>query len=123
MKWIFLLAGGALGTLSRYFLDGAAHKAMGHGFPYGTLAVNVLGCFLLGFFVSVFNAQFALEHHLKFFLVVGFCGAFTTFSTFILQTAELADEKLWMMAVLNVAISIMAGLVFFVLGLKAGKLL
>jgi len=123
MKLILLCLGGAAGTLARYGLDGAAHRTIGQGFPYGTMVVNLLGCFLLGFFVSVYNGPFALDHRFKFFFMVGFCGAFTTFSTFILQTAELVEEKMLMLAALNVGISLLAGLVLFVVGLKLGKLL
>jgi len=123
MKWLCLILGGALGTLARYGLDGAAHKTMGHGFPYGTLAVNMFGCFLLGFFVSVYKGAFVIDHRFNFFLMVGFCGAFTTFSTFILQTAELVEDKMIMLAFLNVGLSIIAGMALFIIGLKAGKLL
>jgi CrcB protein len=122
VKILLLSVGGAIGTVARYLLDGASHRMMGDGFPYGTLVVNVLGCFLLGLFVSSYDGHFAQDHLVRFFLIVGFCGAFTTFSTFILQTAELVNENMPMLAMLNVVLSILAGLIFFVIGIKTGKL-
>ena len=88
---LFLIAlGGAVGSLLRYLIGGAVQRTSGSGFPAGTMFVNVVGCFLIGVFVRfLLNMQLSAE--LRALLVVGFCGGFTTFSTFTLEAAGLVE--------------------------------
>ena len=121
MKLIGLALGGALGTLSRYWLSGVIHESAGPGFPYGTLAVNALGCFLAGFLATVGQATGQMPPEARLLFSVGFCGAFTTFSTLILETGLLyKGGQLWH-AVLNIALSVLAGALALVLGAWIGK--
>jgi fluoride exporter len=88
---LFLIAlGGAAGSLLRYLLGGAIQRSSASGFPVGTFFVNVAGCFLIGVFVRyLLNMQTSAE--LRALLVVGFCGGFTTFSTFSFETVGLIE--------------------------------
>ena len=91
-KWLGLAAGGILGTFARYFLSGAVYRVWGASFPFGTLVVNLVGCFAIGFLAVLAEEKFLLGPAARVFLMIGFCGAFTTFSTFILETANLTKD-------------------------------
>lgn len=122
MKWISLIAGGVTGTVARYALAGFVYQVFGTAFPYGTLAVNLTGCFLIGFLACLAEEKFLLGPNARLLLMIGFCGAFTTFSTLILETtALLKDGEVWR-AFLNVMVSVAAGFFVFWLGALLGKL-
>ena len=123
VKIISLVVGGALGTTLRYFFSGTIYKITGADFPYGTLAVNIAGCFIIGFLVSITETKFILGPNSKTLLMVGFCGAFTTFSTFILETANLMKDGEISRAFLNVFISLILGFVFLRAGMIMGEVL
>ena len=122
-KWIYLIIGGAVGTLARYILTGNIYEKISTTFPYGTLAVNLLGCFLVGFFDVLFEEKFLLGPNIRIFLTVGFCGAFTTFSTLILETSNLIKDGQTWPAFANVLLSVTLGFVVFRLGILLGKLI
>jgi len=122
-KWFYLIGGGILGTLARYILAGAVYQRIGTDFPYGTLVVNLLACFLVGLFDTIFQARFVLSPILRIFLMAGFCGAFSTFSTFILETGNLIRDGETMRAFLNVMVSIVLGFIVFRLGVLLGEII
>lgn len=122
-KWISLIVGGTLGTLARYILAGVVYRFYGTDFPYGTLVVNLVGCFLIGFFVVLSETKFLLGPNARVLLMIGFCGAFTTFSTYILESANLIRDGETLRALLNLVGSVVLGFVFFRLGILAGEAL
>src|SRR5881227_1263791 len=90
MIYLYIALGGAAGSLLRYSLGGAVQRLSASGFPMGTLMVNVSGCFIIGVLVRQFmNMQLSPE--LRALLIVGFCGGFTTFSTFSAETLGLIE--------------------------------
>jgi CrcB protein len=107
--------GGALGALARHKVGSLAMHWLGSGFPYGTLAVNLAGSFLLGLLTGGLAFRFNLPLEARAFLMVGFCGAFTTFSTFALDFALLTERGNLMLAGLYVAISV-AGAILAMFG-------
>ncbi len=122
VKLISLMLGGLLGTLARYGLAGVTHRVLGTDFPHGTLAVNLLGCFLIGFFVVLSETKFLLGPNARLLLMVGFCGAFTTFSTFILESSNLIRDGETFRALLNVVGSVILGFLFFRIGIYVGEI-
>lgn len=123
MRIFLLVAFGAVGTLARYGLQGLVQHRTGSAFPTGTLAVNLLGCFLLG---GV--AQFGF-HHLSFppewriAITVGFFGAFTTFSSFSWETVRMLEDGTWSHALFYLAVSILGGLLAVILGMRLANAL
>ncbi|MEO8579837.1 MAG: fluoride efflux transporter CrcB [Gemmatimonadales bacterium] len=90
MIYLLIAVGGAAGSLLRYLVGGAVQRTSAGGFPVGTMFVNVSGCFLIGILLRQFlNMQLSPE--LRAFLIVGFCGGFTTFSTFSAETVGLIE--------------------------------
>jgi len=122
-KWIPLIVGGLSGTVCRYLVSGSIFKAFGDRFPYGTLAVNVTGCFLLGLFAIIAEGKLGLSPHTKLLLTVGFCGAYTTFSTLILETSHLMQDGRNGYAFMNLAVSIILGFIALKLGVLLGDFL
>ncbi|MBI3252460.1 MAG: fluoride efflux transporter CrcB [Candidatus Omnitrophica bacterium] len=120
-KILYLGIGSLAGGLARYFLAGTVHKSFGTGFPYGTLAVNLLGCFAIGFLGAVAEERFFLGPEGKILLMTGFCGAFTTFSTFMFETGNLMKDGEFSRAFLNVAASLVAGFAVYRLGILLGQ--
>ncbi len=123
MKWCMLAIGGVAGTFSRYALTGAVHRAMGVRFPYGTLVVNMLGCFLIGVLDVLAQEKFVLGAHERLLWMVGFCGAFTTFSTFILETGNLVKGGETLAAFANVMASVALGFFVYRLGIVIGRII
>ena len=98
-------AGGFLGAISRFLLSTAVQKITGTAFPYGTLAVNVLGSFLIGFFFLYFDQTVSPQQ--KAFLITGFLGALTTFSTFSLETVLMLQNSLYLKVLSNVSLNVL----------------
>lgn len=115
-KWIMLLAGGLIGTASRYLLAGAVYRWFGTNFPYGTLVVNLFGCLAIGFLGTVANQKFLLRPEARVFWMVGLLGAFTTFSTLMYESWRLMQDGELLLAGLNMVGSLVLGLAALWLG-------
>lgn len=108
MKTILYIAfGGALGSVLRYLTGQALSKY--NDFPYGTFVANMVGCLLIGLFFGYFEKQNGLSQDLKFFLITGLCGGYTTFSTFSNENIQLIHHNQIGTALLYTAVSIILG--------------
>ena len=113
---------GAIGALARYWLSGLCYRWFGGGFPAGTLAVNVIGCFLLGLLVFLLNAG-SLAESWRTPLAIGLLGSLTTFSTFGYETFKLLETSNWSSALANVGSNLALGLLAVWAGVHFGRLL
>jgi CrcB protein len=111
---------GFFGAIARYGVSGLVSR-VDERFPWGTFVVNVSGCFVLGLLVAVFAHRFVVHPDLRIALTVGFVGAYTTFSTFALETFEFGETHAPGLAFLNVAVSLTAGLGAVWLGTSLGR--
>jgi CrcB protein len=121
LAWVCL--GSALGGGARYLLSLAALRLLGPAFPYGTLAVNVLGSFLVGLLMHVALETTLIGPTARIFLTTGVMGGLTTYSTFNYETLQLASEGDWQLAATNVAVTVVACLAAGALGLASGRAL
>jgi fluoride exporter len=103
--------GGFIGSIIRYLASGYVQQVTKSvGFPYGTLAVNIIGCFLLGFLAQLAESRGAFTSETRLFVFVGVLGGFTTFSTFGNETLNLARDSQMMNALANVGANVILGL-------------
>jgi len=114
--------GGAVGSIARYLMASRLQTATGWNFPIGTVAVNILGCFLIGILYVLLVARPDPKHELRALLIVGVMGGFTTFSSFSLETVTLAMNGNYGGASLNVVVSVVACLVGTVAGIALARL-
>ena len=121
-KIFAIAAAGALGTLARYALAGFVHRLNAASFPWGTLAVNLSGCFLAGLLWSLFENRWPVASDTRTIVLIGFVGAFTTFSAYILETGELMRSAQWMAMATNVAAQNGLGIFGLAAGLMIGRL-
>jgi CrcB protein len=122
MLYLFLAAGGVLGTLARYRMGIWVHGWAGTGMPWGTFAINLVGSFVLGL-ATQFASVLPVSPELRGLVTVGFCGAFTTFSTFMFETATLLQDGEWGRAAAYALGSLALGLAAMLLGLSTAALL
>ena len=116
---IFLIAlFGAIGTLARYGLQGVVQIRMGGAFPYGTLLINLSGCFLLGLIGQLTLNRMLISSDLRMAISVGLLGGFTTFSSFGWETAKMLEDGEWLRAGTYVSASVVAGLLLSVAGIR-----
>jgi CrcB protein len=118
MTTVWVALGGALGSVSRFWLAMTVAQKLEEIFPWGTLTVNVLGSFIIGFTMILTgpDGRLYVPADARIFVVVGFCGGFTTFSTFSLQTLQLLRDGDMTRAGLNIAVSVAACLLSVWLG-------
>ncbi len=120
LAWVAL--GGALGAMGRYLAVAAIAALAGGAFPYGTLAVNVAGCFVLGLLTEAMAAAWPASQEVRAFLVAGLLGAFTTFSAFSLDTVDLVERGHLAAAAAYVLASVALSILALAAGLKAMRL-
>jgi len=122
MVFLLIALGGAAGSVLRYLIGGRVQHLAPHGFPLGTLFVNVVGCFLVGMLVRQFmNIQ--THNYLRALLVVGFCGGFTTFSTFSMETVGLIEGGEYSRAMGYIALSVVLCLTGTFAGMSAMRVI
>jgi len=105
------------GGLTRYYLSGWVHSLLGRGFPYGTLAVNIVGAYFIGLIMELGLTSTAIPDNLRLGLTVGFMGGLTTFSTFSYETFRLLEDGQFIAAFANVLASVAVCLLFTWLGI------
>lgn len=120
-KLVWLAGAGTLGTLGRYALAGLVQRWSGAAFPWGTLAVNVVGCFVAGLLWMLAETRLALSATLRTAALVGFLGAFTTFSAFMLETGQFVRDAQWLRASLNILLQNGAGLIALLAGFAVAR--
>lgn len=117
--WIAL--GGAFGAVLRYLINVSPLANLFEKFPFPTFFINVAGSFLIGFLLILFTDKFETSENLRFAVLVGFIGAFTTFSTFELEIFELAREKYFLTAFLYLFLSVLLGFIGVLAGVWLAK--
>jgi CrcB protein len=120
MLW-YIAAGSALGGVGRYLLGGLVQRLLSGTFPAGTLVVNLTGSFLLGLFLRYALDTPTLTPELRAFLTIGFCGGYTTFSTFSYETMLLLEDGEWTRAGLYAGLSVLLALTATALGFLAAR--
>ena len=123
LKLFILGIAGAAGTISRYLLGGWTHQLFGAEFPYGTLVVNISGCLAIGFLGTLTEERFLISPQIRTALLIGFLGAFTTFSSFAYETWSMFKDGEMMMAGLNVLASVITCFVGLLIGVFLARLI
>jgi fluoride exporter len=114
-------AGGALGALSRYGIDTLVERRTDSVFPWATFGINVTGCLAVGFIIAAFVDRHRAPQWLRTGLVMGFCGGYTTFSTFAQESLDLIEESKSHVALAAIGANVMFGLVAVFVGTKLGN--
>jgi CrcB protein len=119
MNIIIIGIGGFIGSITRYGMAVWIGQRWGRSFPLGTFVINVSGSFVIGMLMTLFTERLLVNPQWRLLLVVGFLGAYTTFSTFEYETGTLVRDGEWLIAGMNVVFSVMAGFI----ALKLGEIL
>lgn len=123
MSVLYVGLGGAFGAMARYLMSSVINKYWLGAFPLATLIINLIGCFCIGVLVALFSKYSDWSGDLKLFLITGFCGGFTTFSTFALEQWTLLESKMPWQSILYIVSSVILGLICLILGFAFVKFL
>jgi CrcB protein len=124
LKTLFIIAaGGGIGSIARFLVQKYSYEFYPHPFPFGTWLVNLVGCFLIGIFYAVAEKGNILSPEWRLLLTTGFCGGFTTFSTFAFENVSLMKSGDFLYAGLYIAASVIGGILATYLGILLIKLL
>jgi fluoride exporter len=122
MNTLLVFIGAGFGGVSRFLTSKGLASLLGQNFPYGTLAVNILGSFIMGFlYVLILDRLHGVEDYLRPLMLTGFLGGFTTFSSFSIETLILAENGSYLVALSNILLNITLCLVFVWLGVLGGR--
>src|SRR3990172_113871 len=120
-KLAYIAAAGAAGTLARYWVSGLSYRVLGEYFAYGTLAVNVIGSLLFGVIWTLSEERLAVGTVARTVALVGFMGAFTTFSTFAFETMNYVRDSQYLLAFVNISANCILGFGAIIAGMWIGR--
>ena len=121
MRTLWIGIAGFVGAVGRYAVDGWVARRTAGAFPWGTLVVNVSGCFVLGLLFTLFTERVLPHPTLRTATTIGLIGAYTTFSTFSLETVRLIEDGATLLALTNMAASLGLGVIAVYLGIILGR--
>ncbi len=121
LQTIAIAIGGAAGALLRFWVSSSIHAVVDRDFPYGTLAVNVIGSLLMGLLYVLFMDRMTVGPEVRAAVLIGLLGAFTTFSTFSIETLNLLENADYLKAGMNVMISVVACIMAVWVGVVVGR--
>lgn len=123
LKLLAVAVGGSIGATTRYVVSTWAAERFGTGFPYGTLIVNVVGCFIIGVFMVATTEKFIINPYWRLIVTVGFVGGLTTFSSFSYETFQLIEDSGLTLVMYNILSNLVLGFLATWLGMVAMRLL
>ncbi len=121
MRAIWVGLAGFFGAVFRYWIDGWVSRVTGGGFPWGTFVVNMTGCFLIGFATTILTERLRVHPIVRTAVTIGFIGAYTTFSTFAYESLRQLQDGAFGIALVNVAASVVGGIVAAWAGVVVGR--
>ena len=119
---LFIAIGGSIGTILRYKISKFLPEVVNTIFPIGTMAVNIIGCFFIGFFYDLFD-KMIIDIDFKSFVTIGFLGALTTFSTYSIETINLLKDGELKFGILNILLNNILGFIFVILGIFSSRII
>ena len=105
MNYLWIALGAVVGASARYFLNGLVARNVSSAFPYGTLLINVTGSLVLGFFLAYSSERVLLDPRWRLLIAIGFCGSYTTFSSYAFESFALIEHGQWALATFNILTS------------------
>ena len=105
MAYLWIALGAVVGASARYFISGYIARSFATSFPYGTLFINVTGSLLLGFFLILAGERMLLDPRWRFLIAIGFCGSYTTFSSYAFESFAYMEQGQWLLVAVNVVAS------------------
>ena len=121
MAYVWVAFGAVVGASARYFLSSFIAELIPSGFPYGTLIINITGSVLLGFFLAWTSERVLVDPRWRLLVAVGFCGSYTTFSSYAFETFALVEQGQWLLVGLNVIASNLLGFASVVAGVALAR--
>jgi CrcB protein len=123
LDFVVISLGAIVGANARYWMSRSALRLLGPVFPYGTLAINVLGSFVLGFFLAWITQRGIADPRWRLLIAVGFCGGFTTFSSYAFESMALMEQGQWLLVATNIVSNNLLSLAAVVAGMALARLL